>query len=869
MSEWFCWFLLWGMGMRRLLMVFVSLASLLWASGASAAENTVFFEGWETLALGYPRCESREGSANCGFTADSGQWSVGEYTDVIPVGNRLTSVQVISGKRIKLGKANGLGGDLYSPSTRYHPLVPGMTLSFTDHTADLGASNTTSYVMARAYIEAPGFVPCPGTGYRVGDTYIEYILEKEAGATLPDTLPCTARINVGKVNSLSRDLYKDFKDYLPFDPTGWAFFRVKFTVEPGGGGADPSLSATFDNIKVTVPEEEGPVTPPQTSFWSEIRSDLSALPIRSIPSTSGNTPIKQLPNGWAIEVTSVYDSNGNIVTGNGYRWYQVKDGTDGTTGWMPAGRWQNGAFVGAPFLPDDLPNQASLELDATGTYDSRKERANAISVLFENYYNEDNSDSTLWGGIANAYLKKNAFPVQVIAAMTLRESGGIDFDNDWVTWDYGHGIKQVTSRNYIGGASKVSIPQCEGSDNKRKACYTPINPANERSPKRYTITERYYTNTALGMAANVKDGFNVLVEKHQGSIEAIRPNGRTWKAPTDQYITENPSYIDSQYVVSETEMRVLRTTRAYNGLGPDCLRFNVADKHEYLRPVADLMAKVHENFPTLPKDGESPPFTDLAEKMRKVELDKENISLCSPGVLRIIDEEGRVTGFVGADLIDEIPTVVYDTEAGKAAVVHLIDQRFRYQVVGTEEGVYTLYIDKTTQDDVVTVQLKNVPLLLGEVYTYSIDWQAVRRGEKGVQVEIDREGDGTPEEVFTVGASVDDTVPPTTTHKRYGGTIYLNADDGEGVGVSAVAVSLNGDSWKKVSGVRAQVTLGVGENHLRFYATDHLGNTEAVQSLTVYVQGSDPTPIPAITPWGFVILFLTETLINSNLKDCM
>lgn len=224
-------------------------------AGGGGGNKTILSEGWETLALGYPRCEvSVEGYTNCGFTADSGQWHVGEYTDVIPVGDRLTSVQIISGKRVKIGKANGFGGFLSSPRTPY-PLVPGMTLSFTDHDADLGASNTTSWVMMRVIFEAPGPLPCPGTDYSVGNTSIEYILEREAGADLSNSIawPCTTvRINVGKVNSLSRDLYKDFKDYLPFDPNGWRFLEVKFNAIPGDG-ADPSLWATFDNIKVTVP----------------------------------------------------------------------------------------------------------------------------------------------------------------------------------------------------------------------------------------------------------------------------------------------------------------------------------------------------------------------------------------------------------------------------------------------------------------------------------------------------------------------------------------------------------------------------------------------------------------------------------------
>jgi hypothetical protein len=151
--------------------------------------------------------------------------------------------------------------------------------------------------------------------------------------------------------------------------------------------------------------------------------------------------------------------------------------------------------------------------------------------------------------------------------------------------------------------------------------------------------------------------------------------------------------------------------------------------------------------------------------------------------------------------------------------------------------------------------LKNMPLSVGDLYTYQIDWGALVKGKKGVKVEIDRDGDGAPDEVFDVGASVDDTVPPTTTHQRINHTIHLNADDGMGVGVSSITWSLNGRSWKKSSGAKAQIPLVFGENNLRFFATDYLGNTENTQSITVVV--NDPVPIPTISLWGLLILILT------------
>jgi len=250
--------------------------------GAEICPHYIWFEGWETVRLGNPPCEvSLEGFCNCAFTADSGQWLVTELRDRdVPLGSPIRSVEILPGKKLKLKLTeSGCTGHVTSRSMSI-PLKPTTTISFTDHVAELGNLNYPSCVDMYVFFDAPGdSVPCPGTDFNVGDTYIRYIFETTPGYVpryVPGTMvPCTATVNVGHVSAFSRNLYEDFVNLLPFSPDGWRIIQITLnvkTVPDIPSGIEPGHKwAVWDNIGIS--EEH---FPPQTGTGMEIRVDSPA-----------------------------------------------------------------------------------------------------------------------------------------------------------------------------------------------------------------------------------------------------------------------------------------------------------------------------------------------------------------------------------------------------------------------------------------------------------------------------------------------------------------------------------------------------------------------------------------------------------------
>lgn len=124
-----------------------------------------------------------------------------------------------------------------------------------------------------------------------------------------------------------------------------------------------------------------------TEFLSEI-SGGSSLMLRNNPDTSA-TALKQLPNGWVVYVTNTNDNDGNIMVNDGYRWYQVKDETDGTLGWMVAGQWSNDEFIGDEYLKYNLAQQLDYQnkVEAIGDgEDAVEERKDKIVKSVNHYF---------------------------------------------------------------------------------------------------------------------------------------------------------------------------------------------------------------------------------------------------------------------------------------------------------------------------------------------------------------------------------------------------------------------------------------------------------------------------------------------------
>ena len=140
--------------------------------------------------------------------------------------------------------------------------------------------------------------------------------------------------------------------------------------------------------------------------------------------------------------------------------------------------------------------------------------------------------------------------------------------------------------------------------------------------------------------------------------------------------------------------------------------------------------------------------------------DSDLAHLCSPGELRVYDSQGRITGLVNGETKEEIPHSWYYN----GAVIVLSPSNFyRYEVVGTDEGKYGLTVASVKDGETTTFTATDIPTAPSAVHQYAIDWDALSKGEEGVTLQIDSDGDGTFEQTVATGNTLTPvgTTPPT------------------------------------------------------------------------------------------------------------
>ncbi len=176
----------------------------------------------------------------------------------------------------------------------------------------------------------------------------------------------------------------------------------------------------------------------------------------------------------------------------------------------------------------------------------------------------------------------------------------------------------------------------------------------------------------------------------------------------------------------------------------------------------------------------------------------------SPGELRLYDSQGQVTGLVNGEVREEIPDSLYD-EVNKIVSLFSPTDSYYCQVVGTDEGSYELDATSIENGTATTFTATDIPTIPGAVHRYTIDWNALARGEEGVVLQIDIDGEGTFEKTSQVGAELDGSILAVAeiTPPQDGATnTWLWVILGMGVTsvlIIAVVVSVKWTNWRKSS----------------------------------------------------------------------
>jgi hypothetical protein len=133
--------------------------------------------------------------------------------------------------------------------------------------------------------------------------------------------------------------------------------------------------------------------------------------------------------------------------------------------------------------------------------------------------------------------------------------------------------------------------------------------------------------------------------------------------------------------------------------------------------------------------------------------------LSSPGELRIYDSRGRVTGLVNGEERSEIP---HSFCLENIVVILSPRDTYRLQVVGISMGTYNLTAVKILGNESTVFNAIAIPTTPRAVHQYTVDWDRLSKGERGVTVEVDSDGDGKFDWSFTGGKELvqRDFTPP-------------------------------------------------------------------------------------------------------------
>ena len=137
-------------------------------------------------------------------------------------------------------------------------------------------------------------------------------------------------------------------------------------------------------------------------------------------------------------------------------------------------------------------------------------------------------------------------------------------------------------------------------------------------------------------------------------------------------------------------------------------------------------------------------FSIVNELENAVNLERSEVK--SPVELRVYDSRGAVTGLLNGEVEHGISRSVYYKRT--VTIFYLADS-YRYEVAGTGDGTYGLTVTSFA-DEVSTFTRTNVPTSPRAVHQYTVDWDALGRGEPSIGVQIDSDGDGVFEEQRTL-----------------------------------------------------------------------------------------------------------------------
>ena len=496
-----------------------------------------------------------------------------------------------------------------------------------------------------------------------------------------------------------------------------------------------------------------PPPPPTGGDYTEINSSTGSTKLYKDSVPDSTRVHKILPNGWVLKSISV----GQSTT-------EVEDEIDGTHGWIDNDKL------------DSTVSQSDASASSSPNISDRGARIAMIESAVKHYYNDSNLgfslyDSDRGNGIRISTLKNNSFPLSAVFGVLSFESGGINFDNNWVAGDFGHGISQVTSRSDVGLASNIAISKCELGDRKTNGCYSEKFSSGVLERRNYTSYE-YYDNSPQSIFANVKDGLNVLSTKYgftgnsmatgtislsemrfastvyrynQGSPFKTQLAYEVWAGKSNDDIRAGSLAPKLNLVLSAStteqnawmnNVRSVCKTQTFK----ECLLIAADNTRQYvISPLyLSMVAKqmVSSTFGSVYEDAV------LADKFKDINESGIIVSLGSSANLYAVDAFGRKTGVVAGINTEDIPNSASDQDSESVSIFYP-ESSNKYLVVGTETGSYFLSAFLVAPSEVYRFLSASIPINKNDIHYYTFSKSTKISTGLMATIQVDLGGKGT------------------------------------------------------------------------------------------------------------------------------
>ncbi len=127
--------------------------------------------------------------------------------------------------------------------------------------------------------------------------------------------------------------------------------------------------------------------------------------------------------------------------------------------------------------------------------------------------------------------------------------------------------------------------------------------------------------------------------------------------------------------------------------------------------------------------------------------DVYSVTLYCNAQIRVFDTQGRVTGVVNGQILEQIPNSVYDNES-QAVIISPANDFYICEVIGVDQETYSLEVTDNELGSFVAI---DIPIGNKAAHRYTIDWNALSQGQEGVTIKIDSDGNGSFERTISAG----------------------------------------------------------------------------------------------------------------------